>query len=94
MTDEYMTLAEALATGLPFKHKNWARFVDASDNIAGMPVELMYEPVWQVQRPKKKLRVWAHVSDGSVVIKDNVLNSDWQDITQQLKDILKDSDNG
>lgn len=80
MTPEYMTLAEALATGLPFKHKldqNWI-----------MPSP---EKVWQVQRPKPKARVWQHLDSGGIAIRlsDWTTSDKWQDITDQLRDLLK-----
>lgn len=91
MTDEYMTLSEALATGLPFKHKKHKFW---SNTLAWISWETkeMYEPVWQVQRPKPKMRIW--IGGGQIMVSEHPPVS-WPvayDATDQLKDILKDEE--
>jgi hypothetical protein len=58
MTDEYMTLAEALATGLPFKHKHEHSWVCNDERIHfTASLKDAHEPVWEVQRPND-VKVW------------------------------------
>lgn len=59
-----MTLSAALATGLPFKHKDWSYFI-VSENLVfetcQFPTEGFFEPVWEVrQPPKPPMRVWTN----------------------------------
>jgi len=59
MTDEYMTLAEALATGLPFKHKDLLCWVtDKYNGTLVIDYDKLFDKGWQVQRPKVKIKLW------------------------------------
>ena len=96
MKDEYMTLAAALATGLPFKHIDWPEYLNPTADVKlWVLLPSFYEPVWQVQRPKEKMRIWKSQS-GAIWIGSEP-PATWPvvyDATDQLKEILKDSDNG
>lgn len=93
MTDEYMTLSEALATGLPFKHKDWNRHISCADILfesCQFPPKDFWEPVWQVQRPKTNKRIW--IGGGQIMIADRPPES-WKncyDATELIKEVLKD----
>jgi hypothetical protein len=100
MTDEYMTLSAALATGLPFKHKKWLEWINpripVTETCSLWALDF-FEPVWQVQRPKPRMRIWTNgEANGSSVLWVSAtppgINA--VDVTDQLKEILKESDNG
>ena len=90
MTDEYMTLAEALATKLPFKHKDGSTWYREGDVVTFTPLNI-YEPVWQVQRPKVSYRVWKNGGE-LLFTKENPTGwndgDDWVECTKDLAEAL------
>jgi hypothetical protein len=94
MTDEYMTLQEALATGLPFKHQSWGYYMKPHEGVNIYPISLALNKEWQVQRPKPKVRVWQDVRSHLMFMTDRDYSADaeYVDVTNQLKEILKDEE--
>lgn len=99
MTDEYMTLASALATGLPFKHKYWMAYTDPRDQKElcwSIPEKAFFEPVWQVQRPNPKIKLWKNGTEPEhfYFAYGPVDSDDDKEVTgeelQQIREILKD----
>jgi hypothetical protein len=94
MTDEYMTLKDALLTGLPIKHKDWHYTSAPGKASCEAEEEFFFAPVWQVQRPKpKKKRIWQN--SGLKIWIGESPPPNWtiyQDITDILKEILKDEE--
>jgi hypothetical protein len=92
MTPEYMTLAEALATKLPFRHRDFYYWIGPdTDPITRFQLEpsSFFEPVWQVQRPKPSQRILFDNISGHLSLGEYA-SGDLTDVTDILKDILKD----
>jgi hypothetical protein len=93
MTDEYMTLAEALQTKLPFKQKGDWEWISEPQHMFTLNLTQALLPIWQVQRPKPRMRVCVDKSNGNLYVKEaESMTKHNIDITETLKDILKDSE--
>jgi hypothetical protein len=91
-----LTLAEALASGLPFKHVEWVEYLEPTNmdkRSCPIFVDDFIRPVWEVKPPKPKMRVWKN-HHGVLSLSEEKESPFVVDATDQLKEILKDSDNG
>ena len=83
-----MTLAEALATGRPFKHKDWTFYSTALDDFRLNSNE-WYATEWEIQEEEKPpMRVWTNAKCEILITSEipTQWNDDlcWVDITETL----------
>lgn len=95
MTNKLMTLAEALATGRPFKNESWADFRDPKSEygVFTVYVQEINEPVWEIQEEEKpSWRVWTNAKCEILITSEipTQWNDDlcWVDITESLASAL------
>lgn len=86
-----LTLAEALATGRPFKHKSWVGWSTQGNpyNIVYMEYTDVYNKEWEVKEEEKPpMRVWEVGDTCSLYVSSKPSNNDDRDVTEWVAKAL------